>query len=437
MLKALRASTLKKRELRKEVKVKSKTIVKRGSKPSKSKAKEKVKKSIELQLRIDKNQKEIQREIDRLRSIQLSDSGTSSSTTSLETVLESPPLSPVPGTSQAGSGASLFWDSQADIQSPLKDTSDLLDRTFGFSLSESSPPPALSRERSVSVSVNRANYITHKSGEVLDLQPVCRSLNSALDNSPVTGEAVGLISQDSFLERNLQATRAEILNIIEESGDSSVNGDDGEFDENLGVLDKSIENITTMEAALYAEKLKKIKGGYRRVLSHIAKYTYEDVNIADKEEYKEKLKCISNQFDEFIENVHAVIDELDEENEQTRINEISKFEVDARNALKKNEKEVKEKIMSVVYENKKNNLEDANGDLQILKVKKRIGFIKEKSVSIKNEILEVKEAKDMTDNEVRERIHESKEWEKQLKKLLARKKRLKRSQWGSMLMKTI
>ena len=137
MLKALRESTLKKRELRQEVKVKSKTIVKRGSKPSISKAKEKeVKKSIELQLKIDKNQKEIQREIKRLCSIQLSESGSSSSTTSLETVFESPLLSPVPGTSQAGSGTSLFWDSQEDIQSPLKDTSDLLDRTFGFSVSK-------------------------------------------------------------------------------------------------------------------------------------------------------------------------------------------------------------------------------------------------------------------------------------------------------------
>ena len=97
-----------------------------------------------------------------------------------------------------------------------------------------------------------------------------QKLNSALDNSPVTGEVVGLISQDSFLERNLQTTRAEILNIIEESEDSSVNGDDGEYDENLEIRDRSIGNIATMEAALYAEKLKKIKGGYRRVLIHIA-----------------------------------------------------------------------------------------------------------------------------------------------------------------------
>ena len=311
MLSALRASTLKKRE---ELKVRNKTIVKRGRKKS-SKSKEKVKrKSIELQLQINKNQKEIQEEIERLSSIKLSDSGSSSSTTSLETVFESP----VPGTSQAGSGVSLFWDFQADLQSPLKDTSDLLDRTFGFSETESSPPPALSRERSVSVSVNRANYVTHKSGKVLDLQPVCKSLNSVLDNNPVSGEVVGLISQDSFLERNLQAKQVETLNIIEESGDSSVEEGSDEIDEKLEAGDKVVENITTMDATVYAEKLKKIKIGYRSVLSHIAKYTSEDVHIADKEKYEEKLKSISNQFDEFMKDVNTVMVELDEENEQTK-----------------------------------------------------------------------------------------------------------------------
>ena len=57
------------------------------------------------------------------------------------------------------------------------------------------------------------------------------------------------------------------MNIIEESGDSSVNGIG---DENVEVLDRSIENITTTKAALNAEKLEKRKGVYRRVESHSA-----------------------------------------------------------------------------------------------------------------------------------------------------------------------
>ena len=74
-----------------------------------------------------------------------------------------------------------------------------------------------------------------------------------------------------------------------------------------------------MEATLYAEKLKKIKVGYRIVLSHIAKYTSEDVHIMDKDEYKERLRSTRNQFDKFIKDVNTVMVELDKENEQTRI----------------------------------------------------------------------------------------------------------------------
>ena len=52
MLSALRASTLKKRELRQEAKVKNKTIVKRGRKPCKAKkeTKEKVKRQAGAEL---------------------------------------------------------------------------------------------------------------------------------------------------------------------------------------------------------------------------------------------------------------------------------------------------------------------------------------------------------------------------------------------------
>ena len=94
----------------------------------------------------------------------------------------------------------------------MKDTSDILDSTFRFE-EEDWSPPALSRSRSVSVSVNRASYITEESsGNLVDLQPVCRSLNLDLGSSSVG--ASGLISQDSFLERNIRAREAETLDLI-------------------------------------------------------------------------------------------------------------------------------------------------------------------------------------------------------------------------------
>ena len=43
----------------------------------------------------------------------------------------------------------LDWDDQVDVQSPFKDTSEILDTTFNFEEESESVPPALARIRSV------------------------------------------------------------------------------------------------------------------------------------------------------------------------------------------------------------------------------------------------------------------------------------------------
>ena len=194
---------------------------------------------------------------------ELSDnSDSSSSSETSDTVFESPKSSP--RTSQLGSGVSLTWDNQVDVKSPLKDTSDLLDTTFGFSgdrESGSSPPPALSRERSASVSVNRASYLCDESGEIHTLQPVCRSLNRVFDNNPGPSGASGLISQDSFLERNLQAREVENLRIIHESEEDS--DDVKNTDEENELLEPEENNSAKMDEANFQEKVNALKKGYR------------------------------------------------------------------------------------------------------------------------------------------------------------------------------
>ena len=58
---------------------------------------------------------------------------------------ESSRLKESPTKSKFVSESSLVWDGQGDLQSPLKDTSDLLDTSFQFSANQDSLPPALSR----------------------------------------------------------------------------------------------------------------------------------------------------------------------------------------------------------------------------------------------------------------------------------------------------
>ena len=376
MLKALRESTLKQRVSRDRVQLK--VIKKNKRKSSITKAKEERKARFDsLQREIQENQRIIQEGISSLSSLPDCPENSDSSSTSVtsDTVFDTPVSSP--SASRLGSGVSLLWDSQVDLESPLKDTSDLLDTTFDFSGDReavSSPPPALSRDRSVSVSVNRASYLCDETGEILNLQPVCKDLNRVLDNNPGPSGVSGLISQDSFLERNLQAREVENLKIIHESDESSGEDEIVEEDRNL----EEENNLVDMDETEYQSKVKTLKKSYRRVLGKISSYTSEDVNVVDKDEYKEYLKSIRDKYEDFIEEVDTVLDELDSDNEDVRVEELNKFKDDAKSAFKKNEKEVKDKIAQLLVEYEENRplskSEVKTAENNILKIKNKLGL---------------------------------------------------------------
>ena len=105
--------------------------------------------SVNLQKVIDENNEALEKEIRELLSEQSSSEehsdteDTEKSDVDESARVESPK-------EQFVSESSLVWDEQGDLQSPLKDTSDLLDTSFQFSANQDSLPPALSRGRSVS-----------------------------------------------------------------------------------------------------------------------------------------------------------------------------------------------------------------------------------------------------------------------------------------------
>ena len=87
----------------------------------------------------------------------------------------------------------LTWDSSQDINSPEKDTSDVFDTLV---LSPTSIPPALSKDRSESVSVNQAEFeiVFTDSGPEIRLEPVCRAKPRAVIDNSVNP---GLINQEN------------------------------------------------------------------------------------------------------------------------------------------------------------------------------------------------------------------------------------------------
>ena len=191
------------------VKLKITSIKKNKKMVSKVQAKNYLESSRELNKVIEDNPEIIKLDIERLKSLADIDENPSSEGDSGE--VES-------SRNQLGSVESLAWDNQGDLNLPLKDTSDLLDFSFR-SEDQDSVPPCLSRERSKSVSVNRASYLTLESGEILDIQPVCRNLNKRFDYLKQSGSC-NLASQDSFLERKLKAKEVEMLNLSAEEADN-------------------------------------------------------------------------------------------------------------------------------------------------------------------------------------------------------------------------
>ena len=291
----------------------------------------------------------------------------------------------------------------------IQDTSDLLDFSFR-SEDQDSIPPALSRERSKSVSVNRASYLTLESGEILDIQPVCRNLNKRFDYLKQSGSC-NLASQDSFLERNLKAKEVETLNLIAEEGEN--------LDEEV-FIDQDSE-AAKMEENTYKEQLKKLKSDHRKVKRKINEYTADDVTIEDKDEFRTYLKEARDAFDTFKVNADSVIDLLDIDTNTLRVDEIETLVSELSTAIKKNEKEVKEKITDVKAQaavNAPRSDEDKRREAQkVEKIEKRMEFLNNKAAANELKVVNLK-PKEMTDNEVREKYIEAKDWEKSCKEMI-------------------
>ena len=133
-----------------------------------------------------------------------------------------------------GSSESLDWDAKGDIDSPLKD------EEGGFLVE--SLPPALSKFRSSSTSVNRVNVVDVDEAD-FDFQPVCIDRNSLLAEA---GTEQSL--QDTILRNNLQFCEQRLLEgILEENSNKSLSHSHSE---------EALDAIMSMDATTYGTRLK-------------------------------------------------------------------------------------------------------------------------------------------------------------------------------------
>ena len=306
-------------------------------------------------------------------------------------------------------GEGLTWDSSQDINSPEKDTSDIFDLLVS---SPPSVPPALSKDRSESVSVNLAEFdIVHtNSGLDLQLEPVCRT-ESEVELGREQSKDLSLAPSPLQATRNL----AETLPAIEEENDVGGERMDGEE---------------------YKRKMKALKGAVRRAEDKISSYVADCVT-ADKETVQMKLKDIRVVFKVSMDMANNFIDELneDDQTDETRITEISGLKKDLTAKLIKNEKEVNERLSEVLTAkaemNPPENTTRKEENIKAERLKTRMGFIQERASGIKSIILKMKKAKDMTDREIRKSMVEVKDLEDKLEKIVQSKEKLEEDAVGT------
>ena len=81
-----------------------------------------------------------------------------------------------------------------------------------------------------------------------------------------------------------------------------------------------------------------------KIKRKIYEYTSENVHIADAEDYKITLKEVRSAYKKVKEDMDKVIDELDPETDGDRIGELERIMRELKDAIVKNEIEVKDKM---------------------------------------------------------------------------------------------
>lgn len=134
-----------------------------------------------------------------------------------------------------------------------------------------------------------------------------------------------------------------------------------------------------------------MKSYHRKVKRKINEYKADDVTIEDKDEFRTYLKEARDAYDTFKVSADSVIDLLDIDTEKLRVDEIETLLSELSTAIKKNEKEVKEKINAEAAVNAPWSDEEKRHEVQkIEKLEKRMEFLNEKAAANELKVVNLK-----------------------------------------------
>ena len=200
-----------------------------------------------------------------------------------------------------------------------------------------------------------------------------------------------------------------------------------------------------MDDNVYRANLKQAKLHKRQFNSFLSLFTADEViDILHKETYKEKLNSIGIKFLEISDWFDSLIIDLEENNENERITEIESIQTEMKNIKKNHEKLIMSKLSELISAQPADGHTPAlpvapalipadpgtiarneNKKLEELRAKARIkkSFTEDRIKSLKQKVQSFKTPSEMTNDEVRFAMKESKSWEKKYDEIVTEQQR--------------
>ena len=237
----------------------------------------------------------------------------------------------------------------------------------------------------------------------------------------------------TFGTRNLAGRPRSVsteINRVEWGNLSAISPERSNFDQNI-FCPQTIEEevfvesgiMAPMEEDMYKEILKKAKLYKRQMKSLIDTFTPEKItNSLQKDTYHGELRSIKDSFVKVSNWFDTLIIDLEENDEQDRINEIEAILNEIKQAKDTNELLVQQKMAQVLAEDENNKPPDPKEQRkkEELKAKMKIkkSFVEEKCRTLTQKVLVFKKAKEMSNDEVRFALKESRNWERKLEQIV-------------------
>ena len=112
-----------------------------------------------------------------------------------------------------------------------------------------------------------------------------------------------------------------------------------------------IEESDTMDLGTYQERLKEVKKLGRQAKTRIESFTKEDVILANREYYLDRLLETRTKVESVTDKLDDLIEDLEETSELDHVGEVNDLKKDLVTRMKVNEKSVKEEMARLIKEN--------------------------------------------------------------------------------------